>query len=987
MNLSVLLWGIPQAMRVAARLYPKYAARLKERDLVAQFRLRDEPERGRWVRLEDGRIRTGKGVHAQPDITISFKNEALAKSFLMPPFDMLERIDAAKNYKVLIEGPDELATWFLHTLGRLESVTWKAGTDMGKGVTRYTNGTNGGPLFVYVKDGKILRTTPIDFDDQDAPSWTITARGRTFTPPRRVTLAAHGACQKSMVYSKDRLLYPMKRVDFDPDGERNPQNRGISEFERISWDEALDIVASEIRRAKASGPGAVAIDHGSHHQWGNLGHYLCAFNRFWNLIGATKLMHSPDSWEGWFWGAMHHWGNSARLGCPEFYGTVEDCLKEAEMIVFWSSDPDTTYGFEGAERREWARKLGIKMVHIDPFLNHTAAHLGGKWIAPRPQTDPALAQAICHVWITEGLYDTEFVKHRTTGFDEWKTYILGESDGVPKTPEWQEAETGVPARDVRALAREWGSKKTYLGAGSWGVGVGGAGRGPTGMQWARMMAILGAMQGHGRPGYNFGNLQFGAPLDFNFYFPGYAEGGFSGDLAFSANSANNYQRMPHIVTMSTVRQSIPRMWFPEAVTQGKSFGYITDVASVQGQFFPFGYPSPGHVRVEMLYKYGSQLFGTMVSGNRWARAYQHPSLKFIVNQSVWKEGETPFSDVILPACTVFEKWDIGESYNCGPGYVHHFYSMNNHRVITLQHKCIEPLGESMSDYDIFTAVAARLGLGAVYTEGGASELDWVKRVFDSSDMARHISWRRFLKKGYWVVPPEKEAARAPLANAWYYEGRKKDTPDPYPLPSDYVDGYLEGLQTPSGKFEFVATTLKRIDDPDRPPLNEYIPSYEDPSREPELAEFPLKLQTGHTRYAYHVMGDNADSSLADIREHRVFKDGRYYLVARMSRADAEARGIRDDDLVRLWNRRGSVVCAAQVTQRLRPGVVCAYAGSAQYQPTGEPGRSTDLGGCVNMLNTKEPITKKGHGMKPNSVLIQVEKWTGADAWLPTAETL
>ena len=209
-----------------------------------------------------------------------------------------------------------------------------------------------------------------------------------------------------------------------------------------------------------------------------------------------------------------------------------------------------------------------------------------------------------------------------------------------------------------------------------GAGVGGACRGPTGMQWARMMAILGAMQGHGRPGYNFGNLQFGAPVDHNFYFPGYAEGGFSGDLAFSANSANNYQRMPHIVTMGTVRQSIPRMWFPEAITQGKSFGYITDVTTTGGQFFPFGYPSPGHVPVEMLYKYGSQLFGTMVGGNRWARAYQHPSLKFIVNQSIWNEGETPFSDVILPACTVFEKWDIGETFNCGPGYVHHFYTMN-----------------------------------------------------------------------------------------------------------------------------------------------------------------------------------------------------------------------------------------------------------------------------------------------------------------------
>ena len=313
---------------------------------------------------------------------------------------------------------------------------------------------------------------------------------------------------------------------------------------------------------------------------------------------------------------------------------------------------------------------------------------------------------------------------------------------------------------------------------------------------------------------------------------------------------------------------------------------------------------------------------------------------------------------------MFEKWDIGEWYNVGAGYVHHMYSMNNHRVISMQHKCIEPLGESKSDYDIFLAITERLGLGAVYSEGGTTELDWCKRVFDSSDLAEHISWRQFLKKGYFVVPPESDGGRAPVANRWFYEGRRKDTPEPYPLPSDYVGEYLNGIQTPSGKFEFVASTLKRIDDPDRPPLNRYMPTYEDPSREPELAGLPLKLLTGHTRYAFHVMGDDESSSVWDIREHRIKKDGHYYLVARIHPKDAESRGIADGDLIRLWNRRASVVCAAQVTARIQPGTVSAYAGSAQYKPLGEPGRSTDLGGCVNMLNTHKPITSKAHGMRP-----------------------
>ena len=137
----------------------------------------------------------------------------------------------------------------MHLVG---SAGWKYGMPLKDGTVRYTNLTNGGPIHVYVRDGKIVRTTPIELDDSDAPSWTIRARGRSFTPRRTATVSPHALGLKSMVYSPKRLLYPMKRVDFDPKGERNIQNRGISKYERISWDEALDIVAGEIQRRSAS---------------------------------------------------------------------------------------------------------------------------------------------------------------------------------------------------------------------------------------------------------------------------------------------------------------------------------------------------------------------------------------------------------------------------------------------------------------------------------------------------------------------------------------------------------------------------------------------------------------------------------------------------------------------------------------------------------------------------------------------------------------
>ena len=231
-----------------------------------------------------------------------------------------------------------------------------------------------------------------------------------------------------------------------------------------------------------------------------------------------------------------------------------------------------------------------------------------------------------------------------------------------------------------------------------------------------------------------------------------------------------------------------------------------------------------------------------------------------------------------------------------------------------------------------------------------------------------------------VVPADPESARAPTAFRWFYEGRPKDVPEPYPLPSDYVEEFGEGLQTPSGKFEFIPETLSRIDDPARPPLNKYMQVYENSRTDERLAEYPLQLLTPHTRYPFHVMGDDEDCTIRDIKDHRVLVDGHYYLVARVNRQDAEERSIGNDDLIRLWNDRGSVVCAAQVTDRLRPGVVSASTASAEYRPAGEPGNSTDLGGCVNMLNPKKCITEHTSGMAPNTSLIQMEKWTGVDSW-------
>jgi trimethylamine-N-oxide reductase (cytochrome c) len=974
---SIVLFGIKVQLRRKALLFPVFKNHLKEKNLTVQIKVKDN-SCGRYFTFKDGRIFSGSGIHTSPEVTLIFGNARLALNILLPPRDQLATVNAMKSFQLGLEGPEELSSWWMETLSLMLSAGTPYGTKVGKGVMRYTSNTNGGPVFVYVKDGKIIRITPIEFDDSDAQPWTIKARGKTFTPPRRTTISPYTLVFKSMINSPDRILYPMKRVDFDPKGERNCQNRGISGYVRVGWEEALDIVANEIKRVKRDyGPGTILHGSGSHHLWGILGYWLSARLRFFNNIGWTPVAHNPDSWEGWYWGALHHWGQSMHLGATETYSTVEDCLKECEMVVFWSSDPEATSGvysaFEGTVRRQWLKELGIKMVHIDPYYNHTAALFGGKWFAPRPATSHALALAIAYVWMTEGLYDKEYVAKRTVGFEKWKDYILGKEDGIPKTPEWQENETGIPAKDVRALAREWGTKKTYLAAGGL-AGFGSACRSATGIEWARSMVCLMAMRGLGKPGVNMGCMQQGTPIDTSFYFPGYAEGGLSGDLENTAMAVNLYPRFPQLPTVNTVYQRVPRLRIPEAILDGHTYGYATDAKTIEGQFLRFEYPAPGYPTIKIYYKYGGSHFGTMVESNRYARAYRSNNLEFVVNQSIWLEGEAKFADIILPACTNFERWDISEFANCG-GYIQHSFNQCNHRVVVMQHKCIEPLGESKSDFQIFLEIAKRLGFSQMFSEG-VTEFDWCKRLFGATDVPRDISWEKFLKKGYYVVPAPEEELRSPVSFRAFAEGRLKDTPEIAPLPADYTEQVFKGLQTQSGKLEFVCSSLQRFDpdDPERPVMAKYIPSWEGHHTTELYQKYPLQLITPHPRFSFHTMGDGKQSWINDIKDHRVLIDGYYYWIVRINPKDAEARGIKEGDLVKVFNDRGAVICAARMTERVGPGTVHSYEGSAVYDPLGEPGSSPDRGGCMNVLTPGRPIIKKSHSIAANSCLVQIEKW-------------
>ena len=619
----------------------------------------------------------------------------------------------------------------------------------------------------------------------------------------------------------------------------------------------------------------------SHHNWGIVGYKMGPFYRFLNMLGYTPVFDNPDSWEGWHWGATHTYGFFWRLGMPEQYDLLEDSLKHAEMIVFWSNDPDSTRGTytgqDSAMWRLWLKQKGVKMVFIDPYYNYTAAAMDGKWIPIRMGSGTAMAMAIAFVWITENTFDRHYVENRTVGFEEFRRHILGEDDGQPKTPEWAEAECGVKARIIRSLAREWASKRTVLSGGARG-GEGGACREAYGTEWARMMVLLQAMQGLGKPGVSIWGTTMGAPSNADVWFPAYAD--LDGRMG-SSRAANKQMVNP-------VKQRLYRLTLPDAILNPpitwRGEGFCGN--SLEQQFTEFVYPMPGYSEIKMFYRYGGSFMGTMSDTNKWVRMYQSPKLEFVVNQDCWWSGETRFADIILPACTNLERDDIGEWGACG-GYTVHASSGCNFRIVVRQKKCIEPLWESRSDYTILAGIAERLGLREEYTEG-KTELDWARRYFELSDLPKHISWEEFDRKGYYIVNLP-EPYRSTPSLRWFYEGRACDTPDPN-NPKRKTDQACD-LGTYSGKIEFVSQSLSRClpDDEERPPMPHYIPSWEG-HRSELFKKYPLQLVSPHPRFSFHTHYDKHTSWLDEIPTHRILKDGYAWWPVRIHPSDAGRAG-------------------------------------------------------------------------------------------------
>jgi trimethylamine-N-oxide reductase (cytochrome c) len=459
-------------------------------------------------------------------------------------------------------------------------------------------------------------------------------------------------------------------------------------------------------------------------------------------------------------------------------------------------------------------------------------------------------------------------------------------------------------------------------------------------------------------------------MNTDFFFPGY------GDPIGRIVGDGNPNHVAKKTAVNPVKQRLYRLNFPDAILNppvhwlGEGFC----AQSIEQQFIPYTYPMEGYPEIKLFYRYGGSFMGTMTDTNKWVQAYQSPKLEMIVNQSVWMDPETKMADVVLPACTSLERNDIAMFSETG-GYSNHSSSGCNYRVAVYEKKCIEPVGESKSDLEIFTLLAERLGFKDDFTDGGKTEEDWIRKQYDVSDLPKYVSYEDFKKKGYFIVPMPKDYKPTP-ALRWFYEGRKRDTPDvlaPDPAKKEGVGAY-------SGKIEFVSQSLLKHTprDKERPPMARYIPSWE--GYDSALAKkYPIQLIAPHPRYSYHTHYDAHCDWLADIPGHRIRRKGNNWIVIRVNPKEAAERGIQNRDLIKVFNDRGVVLGIASVTGRVRPGTIHCYTSSGKYDPL-EPGKpgSPDRGGCINILTPSRMISKNAPGMACNTCLVEIAKWDGGE---------
>ena len=788
---------------------------------------------------------------------------------------------------------------------------------------------------VLVRDGIVIRQKTDDsvVDTVDNPQQRGCVRGRS---------------QRMQVFGADRLKHPMKRKSWSPEAP-NGQLRGKDEWERISWDEAMTYVANELIRIYSTyGPAAV-------------------------LSGASKGLQIPLNALG---GAASVTDTSScgtlsngtatkmGLGFLNWFYVVNDRydLKNAEYIVLHGANPAWTATGMPINNYLQAKKAGAKFVVVGPFRNASAMTLDAKWIPVRPATDLAFVMGVAYEMLkldeAQGnIVDWDFVHTRAVGFDaqsmpegaatneNYKDYLLGKYDGVPKTAEWASQICGTPVEDIRWFAEICGKEHaTMLLHGFAPVRALGS------EDFTQAFTALGVLGAHfGKSGHACGGIREQSSGN-----DGYTLVSAGANGAAAGPAATIYMPIPAV----TVWQNI----------LDKQFRYVGTMYAALDN----GMDLPLDIHA-ICFEAG----GTMRTTPNTMKAIEAVrSVDFVFASEYVLNTQATYADIVLPCTT---EWET-------PGG----FPNANRETLIMYRKVMDPIYEAKTDWQIGKLLTEKLvELGAVAADVCADafsvsqEQQFMNQILGATYMDPMYQPQPLIKVTQedldaWGCVGEPHDGVVTLAdmcaNGVYHVNRSEgDTfgfigyqgyvADPATFPQGSASGKIE-LYCQAKADEFNAPGAPGVEPVKAYPTYRVAPQgYETTFANwetQEKGEFPFMAYNPHYYRRTHSCLDNV-----------LWNREAWINPVYMNPADAAGLGIADGDTVVVTSRAGRILRPVTLLSSVMPGVITVPHGAWVDMDSAE---QYDTAGCDNVLIGSDISSSYVSGY--NNINVKVEKYTG-----------
>ncbi len=630
------------------------------------------------------------------------------------------------------------------------------------------------PMRFHVKDNTI---TYVESDNTGTPEFGGT----------QARACLRGRSIRRWLNHPDRLTSPMKRVG----------KRGEGKFEEISWDEAIDLFYSELKRV---------ID-----TYGNEAVYSAfsstveerPFERLCGFIGGRLGHYGTDSLGQLMLSICHMYGYTG------LFGSALSEAANSDLVVMFGNDPATTRmsGGSGCYDLARVREAGARIVNIDYRLNESSSGHPEEWLPIRSGTDGALASAIAYVLITEGFVDEGFVNKYSIGYDEttmpegmpehssYKDYILGTGyDMVPKTPEWASPITQIPVEKITELARAIGNAKAAFIVQGWGPQ-----RHSNGENANRAIAALTLISGHiGRAGTNNGMRE-----------------------PYRSGSLPSNIIVPSVP--NPVEASISMISMVDAIDHGETMTAVAD--GVQGK-------DKLDVGIKFLVCDATNILNQRGDFNRTHDVLCDESkCEFIVVNDLFLSPTARYADLLFPDITKHERTAVSNTVSAGDfgGYI-------------VNEKVVDPSFQRRSFYDVCTEVADRFGVKDQFTEGHSLD-EWQRVIWENTQESAPSlpSFDEALKQG--VI--REETPYPPAFQAYF------DDPETNRLltPSGKIELFSTTIYGIANAWEVGEKDVIS-------PIPVYDPGFE--SYEDLCEEFPLYLSGWHPKNRIHSTFANID---------------------------------------------------------------------------------------------------------------------------------